>query len=655
MRTSRSLSTRVASLGGALALAASGLVGAVGLVATAAPAGATTTQLGTSNCILLVGTTPTPTPITPSVTAVISPSPVSAGGSFNFSSLSLVSTLDPAANPALVNVAGSTLSIQFSGTLSATGATPASQAVVFSGSVAVPKPFDHPVQVSLAGATGNFTASASGATSATVLLSGTGSLVAAVVGTQLSFNGPCTGGAPTQIASVPVVQPAAFVTNVIPNAGLIAGGTMVKIVGQNLGGPLSVSFGDTPATSFQSISPNVIEAVAPAITTDGNTTHTPVDIKVVTGAGPPTLSALDTFTYVDPTLGAIVTMVTPAVGPNSGGTPVTIAGIGFDDLGGGPASDVHFGSVDQPTFTVVSDTEITTTAPAGMGVVDVTVTGNDGVTQSPTSPQDRYNYAPGYLLSGSDGGVFSFGQVPGQANFFGSAGGLRLNKPIVGMALTPDGGGYYRVGSDGGVFAYGDARFYGSAGNLTLNKPVVGIASTPDGAGYWLVASDGGIFAYGDALYRGSTGGTMLAAPIVGMAATSDPMANGYWLVGADGGVFAYGTATFAGSAGGTPLAAPVVGMTPNPTGSGYWLAGADGGVFAYGQAKFNGSLHGTALASPISGIAATSSGQGYWMFAKAGAVFHRGDAGFYGDVAGITLNGPIVGFGAVQSQVQLT
>jgi hypothetical protein len=443
MRTSRSLSTRVASLGGALALAASGLVGAVGLVATAAPAGATTTQLGTSNCILLVGTTPTPTPITPSVTAVISPSPVSAGGSFNFSSLSLVSTLDPAANPALVNVAGSTLSIQFSGTLSATGATPASQAVVFSGSVAVPKPFDHPVQVSLAGATGNFTASASGATSATVLLSGTGSLVAAVVGTQLSFNGPCTGGAPTQIASVPVVQPAAFVTNVIPNAGLIAGGTMVKIVGQNLGGPLSVSFGDTPATSFQSISPNVIEAVAPAITTDGNTTHTPVDIKVVTGAGPPTLSALDTFTYVDPTLGAIVTMVTPAVGPNSGGTPVTIAGIGFDDLGGGPASDVHFGSVAQPTFTVVSDTEITTTAPAGMGVVDVTVTGNDGVTQSPTSPQDRYNYAPGYLLSGSDGGVFSFGQVPGQANFFGSAGSLRLNKPIVGMALTPDGGGYY--------------------------------------------------------------------------------------------------------------------------------------------------------------------------------------------------------------------
>ena len=34
---------------------------------------------------------------------------------------------------------------------------------------------------------------------------------------------------------------------------------------------------------------------------------------------------------------------------------------------------------------------------------------------------------------------------------------------------------------------------------MRLNKPVVGMASTPDGAGYWLVAADGGIFAFGDA------------------------------------------------------------------------------------------------------------------------------------------------------------
>ena len=32
-----------------------------------------------------------------------------------------------------------------------------------------------------------------------------------------------------------------------------------------------------------------------------------------------------------------------------------------------------------------------------------------------------------------------------------------------------------------------------------LNRPIVGMAATPDGKGYWLVASDGGIFAFGDA------------------------------------------------------------------------------------------------------------------------------------------------------------
>ena len=63
----------------------------------------------------------------------------------------------------------------------------------------------------------------------------------------------------------------------------------------------------------------------------------------------------------------------------------------------------------------------------------------------------------------------------------------------------PSASGYRLVASDGGIFSYGDAGFYGSAGSVNLNKPVVGLASTPAGAGYWLVASDGGVFSYGDA------------------------------------------------------------------------------------------------------------------------------------------------------------
>ena len=61
-------------------------------------------------------------------------------------------------------------------------------------------------------------------------------------------------------------------------------------------------------------------------------------------------------------------------------------------------------------------------------------------------------------------------------------------RSITGMAATPDGKGYWLVGADGGVFAFGDAAFYGSLGAVKLNGPIVAMAATPDGKGYWLAA-----------------------------------------------------------------------------------------------------------------------------------------------------------------------
>jgi N-acetylmuramoyl-L-alanine amidase len=136
------------------------------------------------------------------------------------------------------------------------------------------------------------------------------------------------------------------------------------------------------------------------------------------------------------------------------------------------------------------------------------------------------------------------------------------------MAATGDGGGYWLVASDGGIFSYGDAPFSGSTGGLHLNKSVVGMAAAPDG-GYWLVASDGGIFSYGGAPFSGSTGGLHLNRPVVGMAAAP---AGGYWLVASDGGIFSYGSAAYYGSLGGTVQPAAVVGMAATPSGGGYWL-----------------------------------------------------------------------------------
>jgi hypothetical protein len=85
------------------------------------------------------------------------------------------------------------------------------------------------------------------------------------------------------------------------------------------------------------------------------------------------------------------------------------------------------------------------------------------------------------------------------------------------MAATPDGRGYWLVASDGGIFSFGDAGFFGSTGGMVLNRPIVGMAATPDGRGYWLVASDGGIFSFGSANFHGSTANSLLNAPIVGI------------------------------------------------------------------------------------------------------------------------------------------
>ena len=247
----------------------------------------------------------------------------------------------------------------------------------------------------------------------------------------------------------------------------------------------------------------------------------------------------------------------------------------------------------------------------------------------------------GYWAVASDGGIFSFGD----AAFHGSMGGQLLNKPIVGLASTADGGGYWEVASDGGIFSFGDATFYGSMGGQPLNTPIVGLAGTADGGGYWEVASDGGIFSFGDAAFYGSRGGAPLRKPMVAMAATPD--GRGYWEVASDGGIFSYGDAWFYGSMGGKPLNAPIVGMAATPDGGGYWEVASDGGIFTFGDATFYGSMGGRPLNTPIVGLASTAEGAGYWEVASDGGIFSFGDAAFEGSMGDQPLNAWIAGIAA--------
>jgi IPT/TIG domain len=320
-----------------------------------------------------------------------------------------------------------------------------------------------------------------------------------------------------------------------------------------------------------------------------------------------------TYTYWPP---PTVTGVSLSAGPSSGGRTVTISGSNFT------AGNIRvvFGDAVVPGYnvSVPSQNMITvTTPPHGAATLDVQVTALGGT--SAIGGADQYQYMDqGYDLVESNGAVHNM-----NAPNYGSP--FNTEKPISGMAFTPDGRGYWITAQDGGVFAFGDAGFYGSMGGQPLNRPVVGIAPTPSGHGYWLVGADGGIFTFGDAGFYGGMAGKPLNRPMSGIAATND--GGGYWLVAQDGGIFTFGDAHFQGSwccHGSTT----VVGIAANTTLDGYWLAENDGQVAAMGNACCGS---GAPVGNQIVSITATPTGNGYWLFATDGGVYTYGDASWQG------------------------
>jgi hypothetical protein len=268
---------------------------------------------------------------------------------------------------------------------------------------------------------------------------------------------------------------------------------------------------------------------------------------------------------------------------------------------------------------------LTVALPAQAGLIPTTTTTT--TTTKTTTHTAAASKVPAYWLVASDGGIFSFGG----ATFYGSTGAIALNKPIVGMAATHDGGGYWLVASDGGIFSYGDAPFFGSTGAIRLNQPIVGMAPTPDGGGYWLVAADGGIFSFGDANFWGSTGSMRLNKPIIGMVAAST--GDGYFLVASDGGTFSFGSAPYFGSLGNVPLKNPIAAVTATPGDTGYWFSDTEGNVTSFGQASYYGSAP-APLNKPIVGMA-EAPGTGAFV----GGSYPSGSYGY--DVSKFNMNSP--------------
>jgi Big-like domain-containing protein len=258
----------------------------------------------------------------------------------------------------------------------------------------------------------------------------------------------------------------------------------------------------------------------------------------------------------------------------------------------------------------------------------------------------------GYWLVGSDGGIFSFGS----AAFHGSMGGVALQRPVVGITPTITRSGYWLVASDGGIFSFGDATFFGSVPGLGINPagsglphsldaPIVGMVPSTNRRGYFMVASDGGVFAFGDAKFEGSCPGIGGCAGTA-VAVMPDHTGNGYWLVTNTGGVYSFGDAPFYGAPGTNSV--PVVNAVATPDGMGYWVLYANGVVANYGDAVNFGAPVGYVNSfNPANTIFPTADGKGYWVASMRGDVFSYGNAPWLGSMSGKALNGEIIaGFG---------
>ena len=215
--------------------------------------------------------------------------------------------------------------------------------------------------------------------------------------------------------------------------------------------------------------------------------------------------------------------------------------------------------------------------------------------------------------------------------------------------------GYWLVGSDGGIFAFGSAQFHGSTGNLVLQRPVTGI--TPDGRPQRVLA--GGdrrrclrlrrrrlLRLHPRPRHRPGRLGRPHRSSMHRSSAWSPPptaAATSWW------------RPTAASSPSATPssrvrapaaAAAPgsAVSVLPDATGHGYWLVTATGYVYTFGDAPDEGQpiddTNGQPLPSPVTSAVRTPDGEGYWVLLEDGQALAFGDAQYYQSTNGESTPG---------------
>jgi hypothetical protein len=176
------------------------------------------------------------------------------------------------------------------------------------------------------------------------------------------------------------------VAQVSPTSGPTSGGTTITITGTFFRTGATVKVGTTPCTNVAiQTGGTVITCLTPAGTAG------PAAVTVTNTDGQFGLLN-NAFTYLAPVPPPSVTAISPAFGPTTGGTQVTVIGANFQ-----AGATVKFGAANAVTVTVISPSAITATAPgtASVGAVSVTVTNPD--TQTGVLPNSFTYFQPASL------------------------------------------------------------------------------------------------------------------------------------------------------------------------------------------------------------------------------------------------------------------
>jgi hypothetical protein len=173
------------------------------------------------------------------------------------------------------------------------------------------------------------------------------------------------GGVTTPVPYFYINPPIKSTLDVI--SGPLVGAT-TTVIGANLTTATSVTFGAVGSATPTVVNDSTLDVTAP-------TAVTPVTVPVtVTTQGGSTNGLFFTYVHV-PAVGTI----SPATGPETGGTAVTVPGTGLST-----AQNVTFGA-NSAAYQVIDDTTLIAYSPAGTGTVAVTVTtegGSDAATNS---------------------------------------------------------------------------------------------------------------------------------------------------------------------------------------------------------------------------------------------------------------------------------